>query len=104
MEIAIGLVAVVAVVIVAYLIINGRRNSDPHNRKCAAEICEYLTTSPTPDPTRIHAIFMSNARYRGQGLHVVSMIPVLLMEAGYPKDAAMNAVPLVRAVAMTLPK
>jgi C4-dicarboxylate transporter len=36
MEIAIGLIVVV---VIAYLIINGRRNSDPLNRKCAAEIC-----------------------------------------------------------------
>jgi hypothetical protein len=101
MEIAIGLIAVV---VIAYLIINGRRNSDPLNRKCAAEICEYLATAKAPDPADLHAIFMTNARYQAQAMHVVSMVPVLLIKAGYPKDAAMNVAPLIRAVAITLPK
>ncbi len=101
MEIAIGLVAIV---IVGYLVLNGRRNSDPLNRKCAAEICEYLATSQTPDPSDVRAIFMNNARYQAQAMHVVSMVPALLLKAGYPKDAAMSVAPLIRTVALTLPK
>jgi hypothetical protein len=101
MEIVIGLIAVF---IVGYLIINGRRNSDPLNRKCAAEICEYVTQSSEADPAKIHAIFMNNARYQKQGLHVVSMVPALLIKAGYPKDASMGIAPLLRMVALNLPK
>jgi hypothetical protein len=104
MEIVIGAVVIAVVAVVAYLIINGRRNSDPHNRKCAAEICDYLTSAATPDPAEIHEIFMQNARYQTQALHVVSMIPVLLMRAGYPKEAAMGIVPLLRQIALALPK
>ena len=101
MEILIGLVAVV---VVGYLIINGRRNSDPLNRKCAAEICEYLATTREPNPAQIHAIFMSNARYQKQGLHVISMIPVLLMNGGYPKEAAMGVANMLRPIALSLPQ
>ena len=36
MEIILG---IVAVAIAGYLVVNGKRNSDPLNRKCAAEIC-----------------------------------------------------------------
>lgn len=53
MEIA---VAIVALLIGGYLVINGKRNSDPLNRKCAAEICEYLVASGNPQPDEIVAI------------------------------------------------
>ncbi|GEC14641.1 hypothetical protein [Nitrobacter winogradskyi] len=101
MEIILG---IVAVAVGSYLIINGKRNADPLNRKCAAEICEYLADSPERDPTKIFGIFMSNARYQKQALHVISMVPVLLIKAGHPKEQAMGEVPFIRAVAMSLPK
>lgn len=101
MEILLGIAAAVVVI---YLIVNGSRNRDPHNRKCAAEICEYLTSRDEFDPMEIQQIFMNNARYQKQANHIVSMVPVLLIKAGYPKDAAMAIVPMVRSAAMLLPK
>ena len=71
----------------------------------AAEICEYLTDQGTePSVEVIRDIFMSNARYKKQADHIVSMVPVLLINAGYPKDAAMNIVPLLRAAANEIPR
>ncbi|MDR6306244.1 hypothetical protein GGQ85_003973 [Nitrobacter vulgaris] len=101
MEIILG---IVAVAIAGYLVVNGKRNSDPLNRKCAAEICAYLAESVERDPTKILEIFMTNARYQKQAMHVISMVPAILIKAGYPKEHAMSEVPFIRAVAMSLPK
>jgi hypothetical protein len=97
--------AVVAIVI-GYLAINGKRNSDPLNRKCAAEICEYLTRADTTDLNVeiIREIFMRNARYRKQAYHIVSMVPLLLISEGYPKDAATSVAPLLRVAADGIPR
>lgn len=103
-EILIGIGAVLVVLILSYLVINGKRNSDPLNRKCAAEICEYITTSDEPMPDEIAEIFMRNARYKAQANHVLSMVPPLLMSAGIPQPAAMSVVPLLRAAAAMVPK
>lgn len=95
---------VIAAIIVLYLVVNGKRNSDPLNRKCAAEICELLTTKEEYTPQEIAEIFMNNARYNKQAGHVVSMVPALLIKAGYPREAAMNIVPLLRSAQMLIPK
>lgn len=98
------IIIAIAVVIVLYLIINRMRNTDPLNRKCAAEICELLTSNDEITPDQIAEIFMTNARYNKQAGHVVSMVPALLIKAGYPKDAALGTVPLLRAAQMLVPK
>ncbi|MFB6447604.1 hypothetical protein [Bradyrhizobium tunisiense] len=96
--------AVVALVVGGYFFLNWKRNSDPLNRKCAAEICEYVTSAPQINVEDIHAIFMRNARYRAQANHVLSMVPALLIRAGYPKDASMGVVPILRAAAAIIPR
>ncbi|MGM5033864.1 hypothetical protein [Tardiphaga sp. 803_E3_N1_3] len=101
MEIVIG--DVIAVVI-TYLVVNGRRNADPLNRKSAAVICEYLAANPHLEPEPIHEMFMRNARYQKQALHIVSMVPALLIKAGYPKQPAMAVAPFLRAVALSVPR
>jgi hypothetical protein len=90
---------VVAALVVGYLVFNGKRNSDPLNRKCAAEICEYLTSATDAGVPGIHEIFMRNARYQAQANHVVSMVPVLLMNAGVPRERAMSIVSMLRSAA-----
>lgn len=95
---------VVGLVVGGYLLLNWKRNSDPLNRKCAAEICEYVTSSPQISIEEIHAIYLRNARYKVQANHVLSMVPALLIRAGYPKDASMNVVPILRAAAALLPR
>ncbi len=100
MEVLVG----IAVIVILYLVVNGKRNSDPLNRKCAAEICEYLTTREEFDPLEICEIFETHARYQKQAKHIVSMVPALLINAGYPKDAAMAIVPLLQLAAFSLPK
>jgi len=92
------------IVVGGYLLLNWKRNSDPLNRKCAAEICEYVTSVPQISVDEICAIFMRNARYKAQANHVLSMVPALLMKAGYPKDASMNVVPILRAAAAMIPR
>jgi hypothetical protein len=95
----------VGLVVGGYLLLNWKRNSDPLNRKCAAEICEYVTSSSSQiSIEEIHAIFLRNARYKAQANHVLSMVPALLIRAGYPKDASMNVVPILRAAAALIPR
>ena len=101
MEIIAG---VIVAIIVIYLITNGRNNSDPLNRKCAAEICELLVSKGDVTPEEIASIFISNARYNKQAGHIVSMVPALLIKAGLQKDGAMSIVPLLRAAQMLVPK
>ncbi|MEX2327981.1 MAG: hypothetical protein WD558_09640 [Pseudomonadales bacterium] len=103
MEIVLILFFLLAAVVI-YLIVNRMRNTDPLNRKCAAEICEYLTTKEDCSPDEIAEIFMRNARYNKQAGHIVSMVPALLIHAGYPRESAMNIVPLLRAAQMLVPK
>jgi len=98
------IVGAIVAIIVIYLVINGRRNSDPMNRKCAAEICELLVSKEEVYPEEITNLFLSNARYNKQAGHVVSMVPALLIKAGHPKDLAMSTVPLLRAAQMIVPK
>lgn len=93
----------VALAVGCYLLLNGKRNSDPLNRKCAAEICEYVAGPGDISIEGIRDIFMRNARYKKQANHVVSMVPVLLIKAGYPKDVAMGVVPLLREAASEVP-
>jgi len=95
---------VIVALVVLYLVVNRKRNSDPLNRKCAAEICELLTSKDECSPQEIAEIFMNNARYKKQAGHVVSMIPALLIKTGYPRDAAMSIVPLLRSAQMLVPK
>lgn len=94
----------IAVLIILYGVINGSRNSDPLNRKCAAEICEYLTNRNDFDVSDIQEIFKKNARYQKQANHVASMVPPLLMKAGYPRDAAMQIYPLLKSAATMQPR
>ncbi len=98
------IVGAIVVVIVIYLIINGRRNSDPLNRKSAAEICELLVSKDEVTLEEIANVFFSNARYNKQAGHIVSMVPSLLIKAGYPKDSAMSLVPLLRSAQMLVPR
>ena len=100
MEIYLGIVGI----IVLYLVITGSRNRDPLNRKCAAEICEYLVTNSAHDPYAIRDIFMRNARYQKQATHVVSMVPALLIMNGIPRAAAMAVVPVLRSGAAMVPQ
>ncbi len=97
-------VAGIGAIIGLYLFVNGSRNSDPLNRKCAAEICEYVTSAEDIDPERISEIFKEHARYQKQANHIVSMVPTLLIKAGYPQDAAMSIVPVIRSAAMMQPR
>ena len=94
----------IAALVVGYLIINGRRNSDPMNRKCAAEICSYVTSTISPDPCDIRDILMRNARYRSQANHVISMVPPILIKAGWPRDIAMGFSPVLRAATTLVPR
>lgn len=94
----------VILLVVLYGVINGSRNSDPMNRKCAAEICEYLTSRDEFDPVEIQAIFKEHARYQKQANHVASMVPALLINAGIPRDAAMQIYPLVKSAAAMQPR
>lgn len=94
----------VVVLVLLYGMVNGSRNRDPLNRKCAAEICEYLTSREEFDPIDILDIFKQHARYQKQASHVASMIRPLLMKAGYSKDAAMQVYPLVKAAASMQPR
>lgn len=101
MEVVIyGIVAIV----VFFILKNGLRNRDPHNRKCAAELCEYLTSTDDINPEKLRQIFMDNARYQKQANHVLSMVPALLINAGCPKNTAMEIVPLLRSVVVSLPQ
>ena len=96
----------VVVLIAWYLIRNGRRNSDPLNRKAAAEICEYLMT-PDPGPSDtmdIVEIFRQNARYRSQAKHVASMVPALLINAGVPREIALSSHQTVMKAVELLPE
>lgn len=95
---------VTGLVVGGYLLLNWKRNSDPLNRKCAAEICEYVTSSPQISVEEIHGIFIRNARYKAQANHVLSMVPALLIRAGYPKETSMNVVPILRAAAAMIPR
>jgi hypothetical protein len=87
-----------------YLFKNGSRNNDPLNRKCAAEICDYLTSAEIPSPDEIRDIFIKNARYKVQANHVLSMVPPLLINAGMPKHVAMSVVPLLRSAVSLVPE
>ncbi len=97
------LIAVVALVVL-YLVVNGKRNSDPLNRKCAAEICEYLVASGAPNVEGVQEIFMRNARYQAQANHVLSMVPTLLMRVGYSFENAQGVVPLLREAVALIPR
>jgi hypothetical protein len=101
MEILLGIIALIVVV---YLISNKTKNSDPLNRKCAAEICEYLVSTDQVDPQEIALIFDTHARYQKQALHIVSMIPNLLINGGIPSKDAMSLVPLLQMAALLRPK
>jgi hypothetical protein len=47
---------------------------------------------------------MAHARYRKQANHILSMVPQLLMNAGYSKDKALLVVPLLRQAAAMVPE
>lgn len=91
-------------IVLAYLVLNKSRNSDPLNRKCASEICYYLVNSDELDLTEITLIFDEHARYQKQALHIASMIPSLLISEGVPSKDAMALVPLLQAAALERPK
>lgn len=98
------IIGVILVIIVIYSIINGQRNRDPLNRKCAAEICEILIAKKEISPQEIADVFTTNARYNKQAGHIVSMVPALLIESGVPRPSAMSFVPLLRAAQTLIPK
>lgn len=87
-----------------YFFRNGRRNSDPLNRKCAAEICSLLVEKDDVEIEGIIEIFQRNARYQSQALHVCSMVPPLLIRAGYPRQQSIGYFALLKAAASVLPK
>lgn len=95
---------VIVAIIAIYLVVNRKRNSDPLNRKCAAEICTLIVSGDNVTSEEIAEIFMSNARYNKQAGHIVSMVPALLIEEGLPKNFAMSTVPLLRTAQMMIPK
>lgn len=98
---------VIGAIVVLYLIVNGKRNSDPLNRKCAAEICDFLVDNVGNEectPENIAEIFTNNARYYKQAGHIVSMIPPLLMQAGISKSSALSIVPLLRSAQELIPR
>ncbi|WP_139135021.1 hypothetical protein [Magnetovibrio blakemorei] len=103
-----GLGAVV-VFIVLYLLRNLKRNSDPLNRKCASELCHLYTAESSSDKVLavadedVFSVFMSNARYKNQALHVTSMVPALLIRAGYPREQAMSVVPQLKMISLMIP-
>lgn len=99
MEVVIG----IAALIVGYLFLNGRRNRNPLNRKCALEICRYLTEDGPVSVEGLRQIFLQNARCKSQANHVLSMVPPLLMDAGFRQEEAMSCVPLLRAAISELP-
>lgn len=101
MELVIG---GVFLIVVLYLWRNGKRNSDPLNRKAAAEICKHIVaTAGTPDLDEVVSILMKNARYRKDARHIASMVPALLVGGGIPHDMARSVHgPLLQA-ANTLP-
>jgi hypothetical protein len=80
------------------------RNKNPHNRKCTAEICQYLVSTPNAEPAVIFDIFMSNARYRSQAQHVATMVPRALVQAGHDSKGAWSLVPMLMAIASQVPK
>ena len=103
-----------ALLIVAYLFRNGRRNADPLNRACAASICHILTGQAfsgkdheeldgTPIEEKILAEFERHHRYRSQALHVASMVAPLLVRAGYPRPMARQLAMEVSGLAMRRP-
>ena len=96
--------SILVVMIIFYLIRNGSRNSDPLNRKCAAEICQLITSKQNVEHEDFVQVFMNNARYQKQANHIVSMVPSLLIKAGYPEEFSMSVVPVLRQSAMLLPK
>lgn len=91
-------------VVSTYLYVNSKRNSDPMNRKCAAEICEYLVSTDRPDPLFVRDIFVQNARDHKQANHIVSMVPQLLVNAGIPRQAALSIVSALRQAADSIPR
>ena len=94
----------IGLLLIFLMLRNGVRNHDPLNRKCAAEICEYLTTRENHDLVEIAGIFKRNARYKSQAIHIASMVQMLLMKAGYPKDAAIAIFPLLKSATLLIPK
>ena len=91
--------------VVVYLIFNGRRNSDPMNRKAAAEICDYLVSPGSQsDPSEIAQILMDNARYRSHARHIASMVPVLLNKAGIPWEIAKSSQATILVAAELVPE
>jgi len=94
----------ISLLVLVLMLKNGSRNNDPLNRKCAADICEYLTSRENFEPIEIAEIFKEHARYQAQANHITSMVPLLLMKAGYPKGAAMAIVPLLKSAVLIIPK
>jgi|GEM_PF-3442651 len=98
------ILGIILAVVVIYFVSNGKRNSDPLNRKCAAELCEIFVSQEDISLEEIVYVFTSNARFHKQAGHVISMVPPLLIRGGYPKEFAMSTLPLLRAAQATLPK
>jgi len=106
-ESVVGAVIALLIVVFCHMIWIGRRNNDPLNRKAAAEICAYLTEATNDgiiDPVAIAEIFLRNARYRSQARHVATMVPILLENAGYPKELAKHCLARVAEAANLVPK
>jgi hypothetical protein len=94
----------IAALVVAYLVVNARRNSDPLNRKCAAEICAYLTQEGPVRVDVLRQIFLHNARYKSQAKQVLSMVRSRLKRVGLKGEEAMSRVRLLRAVVSEIPR
>lgn len=96
-----GLIGLLAVI---YLVRNGGRNSNPHNRKAAAEICEHLTSYEVePNIDEIVQILKNNARYRKDAIHIASMVPVILKKNGMPWEVAKHTHGIILLAANYLP-
>jgi len=91
-----------------YVIRNGSRNSDPMNRRCAAELCELAVSrfEEDIDGFKVEAllIFDAHNRYQSQAMHVASMVAPLLIRAGYPREFAHTVANSLTAVARAIPK
>lgn len=98
------IIFVLIVLALYYLFKNGRRNSDPLNRKCAAEICTLLIEKEDVQIEDVVEVFQENARYRTNAIHICSMVPPLLIKAGFPRQQAMACYGSLKVAASALPK
>jgi len=105
MEVIVTLGVIVFGAVAYYVVRNGLRNQDPHNRKAAAEICQYMVDPHAEfSVVGIAEILRRNARYRSHAKHIASMVPVLMNHEGVPWNLAKEAQSFVLEAASLLPE